>query len=116
MLTIKLHDQLEICSGELVDKIHRKRNRRDEVPKNFMGDILKWSLECHGYLLYSTRFGYLAPKTEYQMPRTEEERLFEALKCASSAIQSCERGIQFWRLFETPNWKKLVDNMGILDK
>lgn len=47
---------------------------------------------------------------------SEGMELFDAMINATKALRKCERGIQFWRLYETPTWKELCTACDNIDK
>lgn len=110
-----IFNRLELCSDEIITKISQIKNQRDEIPNDFWNEIRKWSLECAGHYLFSKRFGFFESLREV-IPKFEAIQLHDGLDNITQAIERCEKGLQFWRIINTPSWMKLLNNMKIIDR
>lgn len=96
----------------MVKSISCNLNDRKETSSNVSSIIQKWSLECACHMIFAKSFGYLKD----QVNDSDALRLLDALIGATEAIQTCENGIQFWRIMNVPSWKRLVENMKTIDE
>ncbi|XP_060531044.1 probable cytochrome P450 49a1 [Cylas formicarius] len=101
-----------ICD-EFVDRVGAVRNLQDEVPGDFMAEVLKWALECMCSVTLNRKFGFLDPTG--LSPTSDPGRLIEAVGAATDAIRRCEYGFHVWKFMETPAWKSLVKNCDTID-
>ncbi|XP_022912499.1 probable cytochrome P450 301a1, mitochondrial isoform X2 [Onthophagus taurus] len=111
-LTIQ-YDKLDKTCLELVDRIVSIRNKQQEVPKEFLNEIHKWSLECLFAVMFNRRIGFLDVRG---LSTTSEPGIvLESLTGATNAIRKCESGFHLWKFFETPSWKSLKVHCDTID-
>lgn len=95
----KYFDNLEENGNNLVRRIRDVKNRANEVPKDFVNEVNKWSLECLLQILFDRTFGFLNPD-DMQWP-SKNMQLLEALKEATRTLIICDSGFQLWRFMST---------------
>ena len=66
-----------------------------------------------GFVAFNKQLGCL--NTNISM-LSEGMELFDAMINATNALRKCERGIQFWRLYETSTWRELCTACDYIDK
>ncbi|XP_017783894.1 PREDICTED: cytochrome P450 CYP12A2-like [Nicrophorus vespilloides] len=89
------------------------RNRQLEVPKSYKEELNKWCLECLCGIMFNKNLGFL--DTKGLSSTAETSILLDSLSEATHAIRKCEFGLHMWKFFETPAWKRLVQNCDTID-
>lgn len=105
-----IHENIHKTTNDFIEWIKKSRDTYDEVPNNFSEEINKLSLECIWSIIFTTRINIFQPVIP------PEQHLFtDSIIGASSALLSCEKGFQLWRIFDTKNWIKLCDDLNAID-
>ncbi|XP_076061210.1 putative cytochrome P450 49a1 [Oratosquilla oratoria] len=88
---------------DFMDRISTLRNSKNEVPENFQNELYKWALESVGVVALNRRLGYLSP---HVVDKPDSLALIEAVNEIFELVNWLE-GVQLWRIFETPAFKRL---------
>ncbi|KAK9753276.1 Cytochrome P450 [Popillia japonica] len=110
---LQQYDKIDTTCSELIDRILTIRNKQQEVPKDFVKEIHKWSLECLCSVMFNRHIGFLDPRG--LSSTSEPAIILESLNGATNAIRKCESGLHLWKFFETPAWKSLVMHCDTID-
>ncbi|XP_068631678.1 probable cytochrome P450 301a1, mitochondrial [Battus philenor] len=104
-----------ICEScdKFTQKIYNMRNYQDEVTKDLVKELNKWSFDCIGLIIFSKKFEILDKELIYS--QCDMSWLYHSLAMASDAIAKCESGMRLWKLFPTPAWYSLVKYCDSLD-
>ncbi|XP_018566815.1 probable cytochrome P450 301a1, mitochondrial, partial [Anoplophora glabripennis] len=106
-------DKIVAISEEFTERILTIRNKQEEVPNYFKNEIYKWCLECLCSVTLNKKLGFL--DLCGLSSTSDPGRLLDGLIGATKAIRKCEYGFHLWKFMETPAWKALVRNCGIID-
>ncbi|XP_039294480.1 uncharacterized protein LOC111062391 isoform X2 [Nilaparvata lugens] len=110
----RYHNSLEKISDQLVERITFTRDMHNEVPKDFIKELNKWSLECMMQVLFATEIGSL--KSTSYLGHQETDIILKSLTDATDALRNCESGIQLWRVYETSSFTKLTQSIKHLER
>ncbi|XP_012279583.1 probable cytochrome P450 301a1, mitochondrial [Orussus abietinus] len=95
---------IEEASLAFVRRVRNIRNEKGEAPDDFLNEIHKWSLESIARVALDVRLGCL---DEDANPETQ--RLIDSISTFFKNVPVLELKVPFWRLFNTPTWRKYVD-------
>nr|QCY41330.1 cytochrome P450 301B1 [Phenacoccus solenopsis] len=98
---------IEEIANAFISRIKRRRSINDEVGADFLNDIHLWSLESIGKIALDVRFGCLD-----NVIANEDTQLFiDAVNTFFKNVGVLELKIPFWKVFNTPTWKKYVHSL-----
>ncbi|KAK2581868.1 hypothetical protein KPH14_002331 [Odynerus spinipes] len=95
---------IEESSRAFLQRIKIIRDSNDEVPDNFMNELHKWSLESIARVALDVRLGCFEDKAD-----ADTQELINAVLTFFKNIGILELKIPFWRVFNTPTWKKFAN-------
>ncbi|XP_046834494.1 probable cytochrome P450 301a1, mitochondrial [Vespa crabro] len=95
---------IEEASRSFLLRIESIKNINDEVPDDFLNEIHKWSLESIARVALDVRLGCLDNNAN-----VETQELINAVTTFFKNVGILELKIPFWRIFNTPTWKKYVN-------
>ncbi|KAF7378859.1 hypothetical protein HZH66_015093 [Vespula vulgaris] len=95
---------IEEASRSFLLRIESIKNLNDEVPDDFLNEIHKWSLESIARVALDVRLGCLENNAN-----VETQELINAVTIFFKNVGVLELKIPFWRIFNTPTWKKYVN-------
>ncbi|XP_054259703.1 probable cytochrome P450 49a1 [Macrosteles quadrilineatus] len=105
--TAKLYvTPIEQTAQAFIDRIRTIRDSSMEMPDDFLNEIHKWSLESIAQVALDTRLGCLDDCSP------ETQSLIDAVNTFFHNVGVLELKVPFWRLFNTPTWRKYI---GALD-
>ncbi|XP_046666276.1 probable cytochrome P450 301a1, mitochondrial isoform X1 [Homalodisca vitripennis] len=108
--TAKLYIQpIEETAEAFIERVRLIRNSDQEVPNDFLNEIHKWSLESIARVALDARLGCLDDSSSLQ---AETQALIDAINTFFHNVGVLELKIPFWRVFNTPTWRKYI---GALD-
>ncbi|XP_043485686.1 probable cytochrome P450 49a1 [Polistes fuscatus] len=95
---------IEEASRSFLTRIESIKNLNNEVPDDFLNEIHKWSLESIARVALDVRLGCLDNNANL-----ETQELINAVVTFFKNVGVLELKIPFWRIFNTPTWKKYVN-------
>ncbi|KAI4495621.1 hypothetical protein M0802_008456 [Mischocyttarus mexicanus] len=95
---------IEEASRSFLLRIESIKNSNNEVPDDFLNEIHKWSLESIARVALDVRLGCLENNANL-----ETQELINAVITFFKNVGVLELKIPFWRIFNTPTWKKYVN-------
>ncbi|CAN7995760.1 unnamed protein product [Ixodes hexagonus] len=110
-------DVLQEVTWDIANLIRKTRHRTTLEMHDFLTELYRWALECTGVLALNTRLGCLEGDLS---PDSEQQRLVEAASETHRIIMLTENGLPFWKVWNTPAYKRLVKSQdfmaGIVNK
>lgn len=104
---------IEKSCERMVERIRSIRNQQEEMPKEFVNEIFKWSMDCLSYVSFNKDMGFW---DSHGLRNTSESAvILNSLLDATNAIRKCEGGLKLWNFLETYDWKTLVKHLDTLD-
>ncbi|KAL3204706.1 hypothetical protein MRX96_011685 [Rhipicephalus microplus] len=79
--------------------------------EDFLKQLYQWALECTGVLALNTRLGCLQQGLSSD---SEQSRLVEAASETHRIIMVTENGLPFWKVWNTPAYKQLVQSQDFM--
>lgn len=108
---------LQDVTWDVANLIRKTRHRTTLEMSDFLTELYRWALECTGVLALNTRLGCLEGDLSADL---EQQRLVEAASETHRIIMLTENGLPFWKVWNTPTYKKLVQSQdfmaGIVEK
>ncbi|CAH0560855.1 unnamed protein product [Brassicogethes aeneus] len=95
---------IESTSQEFINRIKQLKDDQDEVPKDFLNEIHKWSLEAIAKVALDQRLGCFDQTAD---PNTQ--KLIDAVNTFFINVPVLELKIPFWKLFNTPTFVKYIN-------
>ncbi|KAJ8940447.1 hypothetical protein NQ318_007148 [Aromia moschata] len=89
---------------EFVDRIEVLQNSYGEMPRDFLNELHKWSLESIAKVALDVRLGCLDEKSP-----PDTQRLIDAVNVFFVNVPVLELKIPFWRVFRTPTFTKYIE-------
>ncbi|XP_028047301.1 probable cytochrome P450 49a1 [Monomorium pharaonis] len=97
---------IEEASTALIRRIAKIRDRKHEVPDDFLNEMHKWSLESIARVALDVRLGCLDDNAN-----AETQKLIDALITFFKNVPVLELKIPFWKIFSTPTWQQYVNSL-----
>ncbi|EFA02807.1 cytochrome P450 301B1 [Tribolium castaneum] len=94
---------IETTSQELVDRIEVIKNKKSEVPDDFLNELHKWSLESIAKIALDVRLGCLDPNAH-----PDTQTLINAINTFFMNVPILELKIPFWKIWNTPTFKEYL--------
>ncbi|XP_046395350.1 probable cytochrome P450 49a1 [Ischnura elegans] len=90
---------------EFIERIRSIKDEKEEMPKDFVNDLFKWSLESIAYVALDTRLGCLESNLP---PDSEPQKMIDAVGDFFDCFFDIEVNIPFWKIYPTSTWKRYV--------
>lgn len=104
--TLRYTPDLESIAQDFIDKkIRLKKTDNDQVGKDFLDDLYKWSLESVSCLALNTRLGCLE---ENVAEGSDQMRIIRAVSDIFSTSMFLDNGLQLWRFLPSPKLQKFT--------
>lgn len=104
-------DVLQEVTWDVANLVRQTRDSRTLEMEDFLKELYRWALECTGVLALNTRLGCLQGGLSSD---SEQQRLVEAASETHRIIMVTENGLPFWKVWNTPAYRKLVDSQDFM--
>lgn len=105
----KYVEPLNQVADDFIIRMESLKDKNQELPENFLGEIYKWALESIGRVALDTRLGCLRNDISAD---SETHRIIQSIHTFFVNVAEVELRTPFWRVWSTPTWKKYI---GALD-
>jgi len=96
---------IEKVANDFVANLPHLKNAEGEVP-DLLSELFKWALESVGLFALNTRLGCLDLSRSAD---SEPQRLIVAVNDTFESLSNLVMDAPYWKLFNTPNYKKLAN-------
>ncbi|XP_072746303.1 probable cytochrome P450 49a1 isoform X1 [Anoplolepis gracilipes] len=97
---------IEEASIAFLHRIAKIRDKKHEVPNDFLNELHKWSLESIARVALDVRLGCFDDNAD-----AGTQRLIDALITFFKNVPVLELKIPFWKIFNTPTWQQYVNSL-----
>ncbi|XP_077540798.1 cytochrome P450 302a1, mitochondrial-like isoform X3 [Haemaphysalis longicornis] len=104
-------DVLQEVTWDVANLVRQTRDSKTLEMEDFLKELYRWALECTGVLALNTRLGCLERDLSSD---SERQRLVEAASETHRIIMVTENGLPFWKVWNTPAYRKLVDSQDFM--
>ncbi|KAL1487303.1 hypothetical protein MTO96_008087 [Rhipicephalus appendiculatus] len=104
-------DVLQEVTLDVANLIRQTRDSSTHEVEDFLKQLYQWALECTGVLALNTRLGCLQQGLSSD---SEQSRLVEAASETHRIIMVTENGLPFWKVWNTPAYKQLVQSQDFM--
>ncbi|XP_075552441.1 cytochrome P450 302a1, mitochondrial-like isoform X1 [Dermacentor variabilis] len=104
-------DVLQDVTLDVANLVRQTRDSRTLEVEDFLKELYQWALECTGVLALNTRLGCLQRGLSSE---SEQQRLVEAASETHRIIMVTENGLPFWKMWNTPAYRKLVESQDFM--
>lgn len=104
-------DVLQEVTLDVANLIRQTRDSSTNEVEDFLKQLYQWALECTGVLALNTRLGCLEQGLSSD---SEPARLVEAASETHRIIMVTENGLPFWKVWNTPAYRKLVQSQDFM--
>ncbi|XP_068083426.1 probable cytochrome P450 301a1, mitochondrial isoform X2 [Anabrus simplex] len=95
---------------DFINRIRDFRDNKNEVPRDFINELYKWSLESIATVTLDTRLGCLSPDMK---PDSEPQKMIEAVHVTLRGIYELDLRPSLWKYISTPMWRKYVKALDV---
>ncbi|XP_077488423.1 cytochrome P450 302a1, mitochondrial-like isoform X2 [Amblyomma americanum] len=104
-------DVLQEVTCDVADLVRQTRDSATLEVDDFLKELYRWALECTGVLALNARLGCLQRDLSSD---SEQQRLVEAASETHRIIMVTENGLPFWKVWNTPAYRKLVESQDFM--
>lgn len=104
-------DVLQEVTLDVANLVRQTRDSNTLEVEDFLKQLYQWALECTGVLALNTRLGCLQQGLSSD---SEQSRLVEAASETHRIIMVTENGLPFWKVWNTPAYKQLVQSQDFM--
>lgn len=102
---------IDDVAGEFVDRIKTLRDSKMEVPKNFINELNKWSLESIATVALDTRLGCLKGNLD---PKSDAQILINSIHDMFDQVFNLDLRPSPYKYVSTPTWRRYVKTLNTI--
>lgn len=104
-------EPIDDVAAEFVERIKVIRDSKMEVPKNFINELNKWSLESIATVALDTRLGCLKGNLD---PKSDAQILINSIHDMFDQVFNLDFKPSPYKYFSTPTWRKYIKTMNTI--